>query len=53
MKNVDPKNYKEEDDHNHQDKSSNKGAEDKQTSKPKKAHLTCEFVIVAIICYII
>ena len=37
----------EENDHNNQDKRSNKGAEGRQTLKPEKAHLTSDYVIVA------
>ena len=39
--------HEEEDDHNHEDKRSNKGAEGRHSSEPEKAHLTVEFVIVA------
>ena len=33
-------------DHNHEDKRSNKGVEGRQTSEPQKAYLTGKFVIV-------
>ena len=34
----------EEDDHNHQDKRSNKGAEGRHSSEPEKTQLTDDFV---------
>ena len=36
----------EEDDHNHTDERKEYGAEEKYSSKPQKAHLTGEFIIV-------
>jgi len=37
----------EEDDHTHTDERKEHGAEDSYSSEPQKAHLTSEFVIVA------
>jgi len=39
--------HEEEDDHNTTDERKEYGAEDRYSSKPQKAHLTGEFVIVA------
>jgi len=39
--------HEEEDDHNTTDERKEYGAEDRYSSKPPKAHLTGEFVIVA------
>jgi len=39
--------HEEEDDHNTTDERKEYGAEDRYSSEPQKAHLTCEFVIVA------
>ena len=38
--------HKEEDEHNHKDKTKEQGAEDRYSSEPEKAHFTGEFVIV-------
>ena len=40
--------HEEEDDHTHTDERKEYGAEDRYLSEPQKAHLTCEFVIVAL-----
>ena len=39
--------HEEEDDHNHEDKREQQGAEGRHSSEPEKAHLTSEFVIEA------
>jgi len=38
----------EEDDHHHTDEKKEYGTEDRYSSEPQKAHLTGEFVIVAV-----